>query len=294
MAQGVFPAGALTPAIGGLLSAAHVTEHKGGADERWADGPVSWDTIACPSDLILADLCSDPHHSVIASTSSHGNHTWPFGILAEHRCSTVGMSVQARRDAALAQLVAGTQKAVEHELWTGAIALASNRLDVPYLMDNTAVDITGAKALGVAHGVARLEQGLADIGLGVQGVIHLTREAALLALAARAVIREGDRLFTALGTPVAAGAGYDPGAVPAAPAKKPVPAPKPPSAPPATQYGFATGPVHVHLGEPRLTGESLNHTTNVLSVLADRVAAVFWDSCTVVAVRMDTTLAGTP
>ena len=47
MAQGVFPARGLTPAPGGLLSVADVTEHSG-IGGAWANGPYGWDTDACP------------------------------------------------------------------------------------------------------------------------------------------------------------------------------------------------------------------------------------------------------
>ena len=286
MAQGVFPARKITPAFGGLLSSVKVIEHDEG-DDRWANGPVSWDSNVCPSELILADFCSNSDRGVIASTDSLAAYTYPFGIVTNYVCLTPGLNTEERREIAIKQLEAGTQKAVERELWAGQIAQASNRLDVPFLMDDQSVDLTGGGSVSVAVGVAKLEQGLADLGLGTQGVIHLTRQVAILARDRGVIDIVDDKLVTALGTPVVAGVGYDPSLTPTAPAFAPVPSPSPFGPQPDTQYGFATGPVYVHLGVPKSTGEYFDHETNTMSVLADRPAVVYWDSCATFSVAMD-------
>ena len=177
MAQGVFPAGALTPAPGGLFSVAKVTE---GGSVRWADGAYSWDTDACPTELILADFCTNAAKGIIAKSDGSLKGSWPFGIVANYECWSMGYSPEERREKARKQVVAGSQKAVEAELWGGKIAQASNRLDVPFLANNSAVNV-GAGVVSVEVGIAKLEQGLADCGLGLQGVIHLTRQAAQIA-----------------------------------------------------------------------------------------------------------------
>ena len=287
MVQGVFPAGTLDPAPGGLFSAADVTRHSAG-NERWAAGPYGWDSIACPTELILADFCENAAEGIIASSSIVDNGSWPFGIITKYECYTVGLSVEERRKVAREQAEAGAQKAVEHELWTGQIAQASDRLDVPYLNDNKATNV-GTGVVPVNVGIAKLEQALADCGLGTKGTLHLTRQAALIAASQNALVREGDKLFTALGTPVIAGVGYDPSVVPAAPANNPVPAPTALGPRPDNQWGFATGPVKVHLGPVEIIGEHLDHATNVLETQAGRPAAEYWDGCCPAAVQMDTT-----
>lgn len=290
MAQGVFPAGKLEPAPGGLLSAAgvSVTRHSKD-DESWANGAYGWDSAACPSELILSDVCTNTAKGLIGQSSIANSGSWPFGIVANYECYTPGYNVEERRKIALEQAEAGTQKAVEHELWSGQIAQASNRLTVPFLMDGNAVDVSGAAAVSPNVAIAKLEQALADCGLGVQGVIHLTRQAAAVAVSQNAIYREGDQLFTGLGTPVVAGVGYDPSLTPKAPAKGPVPAPPTLGPRPDNQWGFATGPVTVHLGRAEHIGEYLDHVNNVLSVMAGRPAAVFWDSCCTASVQIDTT-----
>ena len=287
MVQGVFPAGTLSPAPGGLFSAADVTRHSA-SNEKWAGGPYGWDSVACPTELHLADFCANAAEGIIASGAIADNGSWPFGVVAKFECNTVGYSVDERRKIAREQAEAGTQKAVEHELWTGQLAQAANRLTVPYLTNNKAVDVSGGGAVAVNVGIAKLEQALADCGLGTKGVIHLTRQAALIAASQNAIERDGDKLFTALGTPVIAGVGYDPSVVPAAPAQAAVLAPAALAARPDNQWGFATGPVKVHLGPVEHIGEHLD-MNNVLEVMAGRPAAVYWDSCCTASVQMDTT-----
>jgi hypothetical protein len=290
MAQGVFPAGPISPAPGGLFAVASVTRHSDGRT-RWADGPFGWDSDLCPSGLELADFCTNAARGIITRTDGAPNASWPFGIVSSVECLTPGQTVEERRAIARKQAEAGAQKAVEYELWTGALHRASNRLTVPYLTNNTAVDVGAAKAVSVAAGVAKLEQALADCGLGTEGVLHLTRQAAQLAGSEGAVRMDSDGVLrTRLGTPVVAGTGYDPSVVPAAPAKAPVPAPVPLGARPDKQWAFATGPVHVHLGPVEDIGENLDIATNKLSVLAGRAAAVYYDGCCTAAVQLDTTL----
>lgn len=288
MVQGVFPARDLRPAPAGLLSVADVTEHD--AAGQWANGVYGWDSIACPVRLTLADFCTNVAEGIIAETDSAPNSSWPFGIVTVYSCLTPGIKPDERRTIAVKQNIAGTQKALESELWSGYIAQASGRLDVPYLTNNDAVVVSGAGAVSVALGIAKLEQGLADCGLGTMGVIHLTRQVAQLATQGGAVVMGNDGvLHTQLGTPVVAGVGYDPAVTPAAPVEAPIPAPAVLGPQPDIQWGFATGPVIVHLGPSEFIGEHLDITTNALETVAGRTAAVYWDSCCVVSVQMDTT-----
>ena len=287
MVQGVFPARALKAAPGGLLSVADVTEHSElGA---WANGMYGWDTEACPVRLTLADFCTNAAEGIIAEAVSGPLNSWPFGIVTVYECLTPGIKPDERREIAVRQNKAATQKGLEAELWGGKIAQAADRLDVPYLTNDQAVKVSAA-AVSVEVGIAKLEQGLADCGLGLEGVIHLTRQAAQIAGSVGAIRMDSDGVLrTRLGTPVVAGTGYDPDATPKAPAKAPVPAPKALGPRPDNQWGFGTGPVVVHLGPAEFIGEHLDIKTNVLQTVAGRTAAVYWDSCCVVAVEMDTT-----
>lgn len=291
MPQGVFSALPLTPAPGGILSVAAMNYY-GENELRWAGNSYGWDTEACPVRLTLADFCTNAGEGVIAEAFSDQLNSWPFGIVTVYECLTPGIKPEERQKIAVRQNEAATQKGLEAELWGGKIAQAANRSDVPYLNNGAAVDVGGGSAVSVEVGIAKLEQGLADCGLGLQGVIHLTRQAAQIAGSVGAIRRNPDGVLqTRLGTPVIAGVGYGPEVVPGKPAATatPVPAPRALGKHDDNQWGFATGPVVVHLGPSQFLGEHLDIKTNVLQTVAGRSAAVYWDSCCVVAVQMDTT-----
>jgi hypothetical protein len=295
MASGIRPAGMLEPAPGGLFSVASVDESAGMPE--WSNGKFSWDTQGCPAQIILTDFCTSAARGIISDTDVPDNSTWPFGIITNYQCNTVGLSVEERRKIALKQNELASQKAVERELWSGILSLASGRDDVRYLLDGSAsVVSTGAKKVKVA--IALLEQALADCGLGTAGVIHLTRYAAQIAAAENALEVTDDGLYTKLGTPVVAGVGYThdaftSGSAPTAPTLPATPTDPgdwtATTAVGASSWGFATGPVYVLLGGSQLLDEYLDHENNILNVQAERPAAVFWDSCCTATVEIDST-----
>ena len=208
MANGVFEALPLTPNVGDLLSAATV-ERTQAHNTGWAGKEFGWDSLACPSELVLTDMCSGALNGPVSKTARDHMQAWPFGIVAHHECVSLGYSIAERENAAEEQLKVGTSKAVERELQTGASALSGGHFTTPYLADKDGVSLTTA-AVSVHLAIAALEQGLADCGVGAQGVIHLTRSAAYMAALDGGLVRKGNSLFTPLGTPVAAGTGYDP------------------------------------------------------------------------------------
>jgi hypothetical protein len=294
MTTGVFPAGKLTPARGGILSVADVTTHPDSWGQ-WTNGSFGWDTIACPVELILADYCANADIGLIAQATGGVPEGWPFSIISKYACTTLGMKLEERKSIALRQNEVGTQKALERQIWSGAISVASNHLSSPYLANGDAVDVTigGSGATSVKLGVAALEQGLGDCGLGAQGVIHMSRSAATLALNEGAILWRGEHLETGIGTPVIAGVGYDPSVVPAFGAVTPTPIPPPPLTPepaPADQYIYATGPVAVHLGPSEIIDAPIfDRINNEIAVLAGRPAAVYWDPCCVLTAHVDLT-----
>lgn len=294
MVQGVFPAARLKPAEGGLLSVADVVRHSTNSGE-WLSGGFGWDTMSCPVEVMLADYCTNAAEGIIAaSEGQEGVEAWPFGIVTRYKCSSIGYSLEERRQIALAQAEAATGKAVERALWSGEIDIASNRVSARYLTSELSVDVTpsGGVAVPVALGVAALEQALADCGAGAQGVIHMSRSAALIG-SGQQVIQHALPLTTGLFTPVAAGAGYDPRvsrrtviATQAA-----VPAPEDPGALETDQWIYATGPVAVHLGQIEVLDTVFDRAENIVTVLTARPAAVYWDSCCQFAAHVDLTLA---
>lgn len=286
MVHGVFPAGDLQPALNGLFSVADVTNHSA-TETNWSNTSFDFDTIACPSTLILTDFCTDKANGEIASSTAMPGEYWPFGVIAGYECPTIGVPPEKRRSNAIKQTELGTQKAVERELWAGQIAQAAGRLEVPFLNNSDiSTELIHSPQKPVVA-IAYLEQGLADCGLGVNGVIHLTRQAAVIAAAAGALkLDEQGVLTTILGTPVAAGTGYDPSITPHSPVEEDVPDSGPVAIHASPHWAFATGPVFVHLGPVEYINEHLDIPNNMLTTLAGRPAAVYWDGCCVVAVPM--------
>ena len=105
---------------------------------------------------------------------------------------------------------------------------------------------------------------------------------------------DGDELTTALGTPVSAGTGYDPN-IENTDTPDPITGPDDlPGAPtpgvgPDTVWAFVTGPVYVHLGPVEFLSEFMDWNTNMVVTQAGRPAAVYWDSCCLLAVQIDLT-----
>lgn len=299
MTSGVLPPADLEPAFGGLLSVADVRVDSD-AFGPWTNGQFSWDTYACPVDLILADFCTNQGDGTIASVAPEGiPSTWPFGVITRSVCMTLGIKPEERRQIALKQNEVGTQKAVEYELWTGALSRSaatdgSARLQNRFLSDSLSIDVTpGADSQSVQIGIAALEQALADCGLGAAGVIHLTRAEASLATKGGLIGRVDGQLRTELGTPVVAGVGYDPAVERQTADTTPgdMPGPHPVVPMPLEQWMYATGPVSVLLGPSEIIDDQpiVRISENEIATLAGRPAAVYWDSCCTFAAHVDLT-----
>lgn len=276
MASGVFPALALAPATGGLLSAASVTNHRE-ASSQWMGGAFSWDTYACPTELIVTDHCVGSQSGPIAESQGDPGEGWPLGIISRQQCASLGYSVDERNDMVRAQIEVATGKALERELQTGEAALSGGHDLVHFLADGDAVTVTSS-ASPVLLAVAALEQALADCGVGAQGVIHMPRAAATL-LGNKIQQGDSDKLFTTLGTPIVAGTGYLANKAPAAGTPDVPPTKVDPSPLPSSGWIYATGPVAVHLGPIQILDEQLDRENNVITVTAARPAAVYFDSC---------------
>ncbi len=292
MTTGIFPAAKLVPAPGGILDGAQAVHEHADSWGQWTNGSFGWLSEACPVNLILADYCSNTGEGTIANSDAAPGEGWPFGIITKYDCLTVGIKVDEAKEIALRQNRAGTQKALEWELWTGGIATAAGHISDRYLSSSASIDVTpGGGPVEVEKGVAALEQALADCGLGVQGVIHMSRSAASAAATKDAVRWYDGKFLTTLHTPVIAGVGYDPNVVRATapPTEGPITPPDPVGPAPTTQWMYASGPVVVHLGPSEIINiqPMVNIVTNEITVLAGRPAALIYDSCCTFAVNVD-------
>lgn len=205
----------------------------------------------------------------------------PFIIEARSSGTTFGATVEDYEKDAKETLLLATQRAVEQEFWTGKLSKLINDenplTDRNYIYNRFANDSEsyvvklGTGAVSVRQGLSLLEEALGDTN-GFEGVIHAPRRLASLAKI-REYLKDG-MLRTNLHTPVVAGTGY-------------------------TKIGdkyymVATGPVTVVLGDieimPGNIQQSVNIRNNTVEYIAQRPAAVFWNTEKAYVVEIDPNL----
>lgn len=281
------------PADYGVLSPAATVVNDSSHDwTRRFDFPA----FNCAANVRLSSLCTSATGVNVVEAEADAplyRAYIPFTIETSFSCSTFAFRELEYLKMAEDFLEQTQQKAIEHELWTGALsqqekddwetAHSGETFPNRWLSSTDAVDVTpSGTAVKAKYGLALLEKALADCGAGIKGTIHMTRDIA-------SVLNLKDRngaLRTSLGNLVIAGTGYT-GTGPTG------------AAPSGTQtWLYATGPVSVRLGpvaavpdkNTRLTGQSVNTSNNNVTVYASRPAAVTWDSCCLYAVKVDLAL----
>jgi hypothetical protein len=280
--QGFFPATEPVASPVGLLNSdgVEVIKHPP-SDDGWLNGPQDVEILAGAFDLILSDYCSgSPDALVQENTGICKTTTYPFGIIASYPLLRLGggLSADEIKTRVMHAAETLTQKGVEHELWTGDLAMSADHFDASYLAMHGSVNVSpGGAAVALDHALSSLEWALGQCSAGT-GVIHMTRDAA--SRLTYFLVNDGDKLRTVLGTPVVVGSGYTgvgpAGSVPNA--TVPFPAIPAIGHAPTTTWMYATGPVVVHLGSVQFIGERRDAATNEITVMAGRPAAVYWDS----------------
>lgn len=257
----------------GLFS--HVTPRPAG--DRWESG-VTWETISCDpiGGLGSPDCLDDGPGTVLglpktltANGGTDGLAT-PFTVYGHFTCSPVGFTPAVAQDRAASHLAVREEARVEQALWTGDLGNAP-------AFDTAPTDLTGATAVLVATALGLLEEHIAS-AYGSLGMIHLTRAAALAAIADDQVEVRANRLYTRLGTPVVAGAGY-PGTGPAGAAVTP-----------GEAWAFVTPLLFGYRSEvfssTAVPGDLLDRSTNDLHAVAERTYLMGFDPCGVGAALM--------
>lgn len=275
------------PAPYGILSPATTVVED--SNPHWVD-EFDYETLDCLADVTLSSICNTSTTvSAIKPSGSSPFLTYvPFEILTKFSCSTMSRRPEEIEEIALNAAEGCTQKAIEYELWTGALAQemaadgswdAGTRGAFPnrYLASSSARDVTPTPGTGVKakYGLALLERALADCGCGIQGTIHATRDVA----SALGIKGKDDKLVTNLGNLLVAGTGYT-GTGPDG------------STPPnGKAWMYATGPITVRLGDrmvvPDKVSQSVDTRTNTTTYSVSQPAAVTWNSCCHVAVLVD-------
>lgn len=287
--KGVYPASELIPAPCGILSVAKVTKHSArDYDERWVRR-IAQEFDSKPSYVRLLTV-NDEVVTNGTLSDDQGDLRYleyvPFFIDVEDFASTFSLPGQDRFARVVKELECVTQKALEHELWEGKTALATDP-DAPnmYLRKTgyATIPVVGAKK--PENALMILEQAIADSPVGQNGVIHMTRDVASI-LGSRLIYKKGEdensgRAMTRLGTDVVIGSGYT-GNGPIGDANA--------AASATNKWMYATGPVDVHLGKIEIVNENLAQgadvTINNMRIKAYRPAAVFADPAIAYAMRV--------
>lgn len=191
-----------TPTPFGLFS---VVLFREGSSDRWESG-VEFDALGCVSEPKgIGELDCETGTAVgLPKDLSNGGlsrgSAGTFLIYEDYVCSPIGNPLQHAEDTARARLEAFEEIRVEQALSTGAYG------QKPNFADPSAVTALG-EFPDLKTAVAKLEAALAS-EYGAQGIFHMSRETASLAIKEGVIESTGQRLRTKLGTPVIAGSGY--------------------------------------------------------------------------------------
>lgn len=261
------PAIAAVPPLHGLTSAAQEVQ----SPERWQLGFTTCPENCVDVTTIDPSCWSWPDGEKPDLPDAEPNQACydvePFDVITAFQCDAQGHAIVDYAGRARRQLEAGTPKALEYELWTGA-----QKPGNPNLQTGATV-IGGGSPYPMALGLSLLGQALANCAHGGVGVIHAPTWVVSQWLDLGSQVKEaGNRLVTVVrGDAIVAGSGY------------PSTGPDGIAAGNLESWVFATGPVNVRLGEPEVfpdtLKEALNIRTNDVEYRSQRLAAVNFDPC---------------
>lgn len=236
-----------------------------GGEERWENG-VIFEALTCASAGGRGAPDCDPEVDVagLPKDLTGGNgpegDASPFTVYGHHTCSPIGSTFARAQDLANQHLQVREEARVEQALWTGDLG------NVPNLSGaNGDAAPVNLGTLSLWRAVSLLEQELA-VRYGSLGVIHMSRENASRLMKEGDLVRQGGRLFTALGTPIVAGTGYASDRIVGTPAL----------------FGYR-GDVFASSNRP---GDLLDRGNNDLYAIAERTYLVGFDECALLEVTV--------
>ena len=282
--RGVFEAPKITPSEFGLFTVAKPDTRS--KEDQWVRGfSQEWDTS--PYGIVNYDDTDSTSHSLVTNASpTRYTEIKPFFIEAEDYRSTLGFLGLDYVARIQRQLDGVTQKAMEVELWDGAIRKGESHANKA-LTDSTATLVNGTTALSVQRALALLDYALASNSpCGENGVIHMTKDVAGLLSANYMIFHnvEKGHLQTISGTKIIVGSGYTgngPDGQTGATASA------------TNKWIYGTGEVRTILGDLDVVADNLAQSYDVsgnqndMRVKAIRPAAVYFDPSIHLAVRID-------
>lgn len=285
--NGVVEAPKVVPSAFGLLA---VVKPENSADEdRWIRGfAQEWETTV-QNVSNWDDTDTTQEQLVNGATVNYYDDIKPFFIEVEETRSTLGFIGIDRIARIRRQLEGVTQKAIEAELWDGAIRKGESH-DNKALTDSTATILNSGTALNPKRALALLEQTIGEVSHGgEQGIIHITRDvAALLSSNSNMLFHDKvkEHLQTLGGTPVVVGSGYSGNGPDGATGA---------TASATNKWIYATGLVRTYVGNVDVVNDNLSQAYDVsgnandMRLKAIRPAAVYFDTSIHLAVRVDLT-----
>jgi hypothetical protein len=213
----------------------------------------------------------------------------PFFIEVQEDRSTMGFMGIDRIARIKRQCEAASQRAIEQELWDGAIRKETGHTNRALTSDTVTI-LNGGTAVSPKRALSILEQGIAEAShAGEQGIIHATRDVvALLSSNSQMLFHNKikDHLQTMGGTPVVTGSGYTGNGPDGATGA---------TATVDNKWIYATGTVRVYLGDVEVVNDNLAQAYDVagnqndMKLKAIRPAAAYFDTSIHLAVRVDLT-----
>lgn len=282
---GVVSAPAIVPSAFGLLAVAKPENAPG--EDQWIRGfAQEWETTV--QNLKNWDDTDSTSGAVVSSgVINYYDDIKPFFIELEETRSGLSFNAIDRIARLTRQLEGMTQKALEAELWDGAVRKGESH-DNKALSDANTTLVNSGTALGAQLALAELEAAMAAMSnAGENGVIHMTRDvAALLSTSGQVFLHEEgrDHLQTLSGTPVVIGSGYSgngPTGVTGATASA------------TNKWIYGTGVVKTYLGDIDVVNDNLSQAYDVsgnandMRIKAIRPAAVYFDTSIHLAARVD-------
>jgi hypothetical protein len=284
---GVVTAPKIVPSALGLLAA--FKPENAPSEDQWIRGfsqewqgtleyLTNWDDTDTTSGVI-----------VNGATVNYYDEIKPFFIEVDETRSTLGFLGIDRIERIKQQIEGATQKAMEVELWDGAIRKGESH-DNRALSDASATVLNSGAALSPRRALALLEFEAGNVShTGEQGVIHMTRDVySLLTSVGDVFMYDEDekRVKTLNGTPIVVGSGYS-GTGPDDAANN--------TASVTNKWMYATGNVKTYLGDVDVVNDNLaqgydvSGNANDIRIKAIRPAATYFSTTIHLAVRVDLT-----
>jgi hypothetical protein len=281
---GVVTAPKIVPSALGLLAA--VKPENAPGEDQWIRGfSQLWDTTV--QNITNWDDTDTSDGALVAdATVVSFGEIKPFFIEVDDTRSTLGFLGTDRIKRISDQLEGITQKAIEAELWDGAVRKGESHPNVA-LSDSSATILNSGTALSVERALALLEFKIGEASqAGEQGVIHMTRDVASLLRNRLELDEDSEGIRTRQGTTVVVGSGYSgtgPDEATGATATD------------ANKWIYATGTVKTYVGDVDVVNDNLSQAYDVsgnqndMRLKAIRPAAVYFDTSIHLAVRVDLT-----